>query len=225
MSRLLEALQRRGCEADHLELQSILAISHRVCWKGGRCVAQQVVGLFDTIDDAHGALQDLRQAGVPADTISFVARDATGEYARHLGADRAPAQNGSHAQGHDAMSTGAVVGGVAGLLVGLVALAVPGIGPAIAIGTFTTFLDAGMIGAVTGGFMGILIGAGISEADAHVYAEGVRRGGALVMVEAATPVDADRVAAIFRQHRLVDIDRRREEYRASGWTGFDPAAQ
>ena len=49
--------------------------------------------------------------------------------------------------------------------------------------------------AATGGLVGALVGAGVSETEAHVYSESVRRGGTLVSVRVKDE-DAGRVQAI-----------------------------
>jgi hypothetical protein len=60
----------------------------------------------------------------------------------------------------------------------------------------------------------------VSEADAHVYAEGVRRGGTLVTakVEDAMAADAE---AILKRSNWVNLAERRNAYTAEGWTRFD----
>jgi uncharacterized protein YcfJ len=78
-------------------------------------------------------------------------------------------------------------------------------------------------GAAAGGLIGSLTGAGVSKDHAHVYAEGVRRGGSLVTAR----VDEGRVAAveqIMRRSRWVDPDKRAKLYRDGGWTSFDERA-
>jgi hypothetical protein len=63
---------------------------------------------------------------------------------------------------------------------------------------------------------------GVPEADAHVYAEGVRRGGTLVTAK----VDDGRfpeAEAILKGANWVDPAIRRNAYEQQGWTGFDPA--
>jgi hypothetical protein len=75
---------------------------------------------------------------------------------------------------------GTAVGGAAGLLAGLGLLAIPGVGPVVAAGWLVATAVGAVAGAATGGLIGGLTGAGVSEDDAHVYAEGVRRGGSLV---------------------------------------------
>jgi len=125
-------------------------------------------------------------------------------------------------------TSGAIMGGIAGLLVGLGALAIPGIGPAIAAGTLATTLGttaAGAgLGALTGGLIGALVAAGIPEDEANVYAEGIRRGGTLLMVNADNEMEANRAVEIMRRHHVVDINRRRQEFMQSGWSKFDQNA-
>ena len=97
-------------------------------------------------------------------------------------------------------------------------LAIPGLGPVVAAGWLaSTALGAG-IGAATGGLVGALTGAGVDEADAHVYAEGVRRGGTLVTVRAEDSMAAQ-AADILDDHGTIDIDERQRGWRSEGWSG------
>jgi hypothetical protein len=73
-----------------------------------------------------------------------------------------------------------------------------------------------------GGIIGALTKAGLSEEDAHVYAEGIRRGGALVSAR-ADDADRRRIEEIL-DRSAVDIEQRRAEYRKSGWRRFDASA-
>jgi len=74
-----------------------------------------------------------------------------------------------------------------------------------------------------GGLFGSLTGAGVSEADAHTYSEGVRRGSNLVTVRADEGM-APQVNAVLDGRTPVDPAARRAEYEQAGWKGFDPAA-
>jgi hypothetical protein len=67
------------------------------------------------------------------------------------------------------------------------------------------------------------VGAGVSTEDAHVYAEGVRRGGTLLSVR-VDDGDRGRVESILDRFDAVDIRAREKAYRDSGWTGFDEAS-
>src|SRR5215216_3754325 len=163
-------------------------------------MAKTVVGLFDTFTEAQNVVQQLVNAGFDRNEISVLANDARGEY----GATRAVGETSSTAEGAGAGAVGGgVLGGVLGLLVGVGALAIPGIGPVLAAGPLaaalgtagaSTLVGAG-IGAAAGGVVGGLVGLGIPEEDANMYAEGVRRGGTLVTAQVADNL-ADRAAAI-----------------------------
>src|SRR4029079_19023671 len=63
---------------------------------------------------------------------------------------------------------------------GLALLEIPGVGPVVAAGWLTATAAGAAAGAATGGIVGALTQAGVSDEDAHIYAEGVRRGGTLV---------------------------------------------
>jgi len=177
-----------------------------------------ITALFDTYDHAASAVRAVRDAGIPSADISMIANNVAGE----LDAD-------SHAEEGAAAGAGvgAVAGGGAGLLAGLGAVAIPGIGPVIAAGwllaTAVGALAGAAVGGAAGGLLGALANAGVPEEEAHVYAEGVRRGGTLVSVR-ADDTRADSVAAILSHAEGVDIDARKADYIAEGWRGFDEEA-
>jgi hypothetical protein len=77
---------------------------------------------------------------------------------------------------------GAVVGGTLGLLVGIGALAVPGLGPFIAAGPIVSALAGVGTGGVVGGLIGALVGMGIPEYEAKRYEGLVKSGGILLSV-------------------------------------------
>jgi len=178
-------------------------------------MAFNVIGLFDKPQDAEGAARALRDAGF--DDISFVGNNANNAY--DTGDTEAAEGAGAGATG------GAVLGGLAGLLVGLGALVIPGIGPVVAAGTLATALGSTAvgagIGAASGGLVGGLVGAGVSDDDANVYAEGIRRGGSVLAVTVDSQDQASQVANIMGTYNVVDIKRRGDEYRQSGWSRFD----
>jgi uncharacterized protein (TIGR02271 family) len=61
---------------------------------------------------------------------------------------------------------------------------------------------------------------GVPYEDAYSYAEGVRRGGALVVVESSDD-RAERGMEILRRLHPVDIHERTAQWRQEGWTGYD----
>jgi uncharacterized protein (TIGR02271 family) len=77
---------------------------------------------------------------------------------------------------------------------------------------------------VAGGLIGGLTHVGVSEEDAHYYAEAVRRGGALVTVRAEDNL-AERAAEVMQGHNAVDIDQRAEGWKQGGWSRFDENAE
>src|SRR5262245_54880675 len=137
-----------------------------------------VVGLFEYYQDAERALNELNTRGFGKTDISTAARGRTLQ--EHDGGREVAV---AESAGAGAIG-GTAVGGIAGLLVGIGALAIPGVGPVLAVGPLLTAIgstaaDAG-IGAATGGMIGALVGLGIPEEEANFYAEGVKRGGVLV---------------------------------------------
>jgi hypothetical protein len=79
-------------------------------------------------------------------------------------------------------------------------------------------------GGTAGGLLGALKDAGHTDEEAHVYAEGVRRGGTLVSVRPGNEGDAETARQILAGGAAVDATARGADYRASGWQSFDPAA-
>jgi uncharacterized protein (TIGR02271 family) len=75
-----------------------------------------------------------------------------------------------------------------------------------------------------GGLVSTLVDTGVPEDDANVYAEGVRRGGALVTVQTDDDALAMQAADIMDRHNVQDIDNLGRDYRSSGWSRFDPNA-
>lgn len=154
-------------------------------------------GLYDSYEDAREAVKALEDAGVPSDHISIISNKD--------GKEDIEGQFNNAAEGAGA-GIGAVAGGAGGLLT-------------TAVGTAA----GGVAGGAGGGIVGAMIESGVKEEDAHVYAEGVRRGGVVV----AAKVEDDKVAAseaILRSTRSVDLTARRQAYTTEGWSRFDDAA-
>ncbi len=172
--------------------------------------------LYDDRAHATEAVHELERAGFNEAEVSVIAARPEEEAATR-------SETGDPAGGAAAgASLGTLLGGGAGLLAGFAALAIPGVGPLVAAGWFVTVLTGAGIGAAAGGLVGALTESGVDEREAHVHAEGVRRGGILVTVrgEESRLGEAE---AILRRHHPVDLPAREAEYRAGGWTGHNPA--
>lgn len=173
-------------------------------------MARTVIGLFDNLDQAHRVVQQLVDAGFNRDDIGLVRSNERG------GVATTDANNKTSDVGKDA-GWGAVLGGVAGLVVGLAALAIPGIGPIVAAGPIAAALGGAGIGAVAGGLIGALVGLGVPEEHAQYYAEGIKRGGTLVTVKSPDNM-VQRAVDIMNNNGAIDIDKRAAEWRQAGWT-------
>jgi hypothetical protein len=186
--------------------------------------------LYDSYDAAAGAVSELERAGIPQSDISIIANNAEGWYERDRATGRTTDKVDRDLDGVDdraegaaaGAGIGATLGGVAGLLAGLGLLAIPGIGPVVAAGWLASTAVVAAAGGAVGGLVGALTQSGVSEEDAHVYAEGVRRGGTLVTAR-VPDTDRQRYEAIL-DRSAVDIRERGRLYEEGGWNRFDPDA-
>lgn len=180
-----------------------------------------VTGLFDNYEDASDAVGELEASGVPHADISIVANNSENWYDDDDDTSKA-AEDAAGGAG-----VGAVIGGAGGLLTGLGLMAIPGVGPVVAAGWLAATAVGAVSGAVVGGAAGGIVGAltdsGVPEKDAHVYAEGVRRGGTLVTAKVSDEL-AEEAERILGQSNSVDLQERRSAYEADGWTRFDADA-
>jgi hypothetical protein len=179
-----------------------------------------VTGLYDSYAAAKSAVDALEATGISSSDISVIANNGDGSIV-----DKNHTNAGADA-GVGA-GVGAVVGGAGGLLAGLGMLAIPGVGPVVAAGWLVAAAVGGVggaaVGAATGGIIGSMTNAGVDEREAHLYAEGVRRGGTLV----AARVEGDDVLKardILGRYQPVASVAREAAYRQGGWRGFDEAA-
>ncbi len=180
-----------------------------------------VVALFDDVDTAQRALEELLSNGFDRNDVSVVRTNAKGDYATGSTTDTSAADASGAAAG---AGIGAALGGIAGLVIGLGVLAIPGLGPVIAAGPLATTLAGAGIGAAAGGIIGALTDVGIPENEAGYYAEGIRRGGTLLTVRASDD-KVTRATQILNRFSPVDINQRATEWRSSGWSEFDSNAK
>ena len=182
-----------------------------------------IAHLYDSYQVASEVARALEAAGFQHDHVSVLANQGslpettTQGIPSPLGAESATAAGTGTGTG---ASIGTLLGGGAGLLAGIGALAIPGVGPVVAAGWLVATLTGAGAGAGLGGLVGALTGSGVHSDQAHVYAEGVRRGGTLVTVRADDDLTA-KAESIMLQHNPVDVTNRAASYRDDGWTGFD----
>lgn len=185
--------------------------------------------LYDDYDIAARAVDQLERSGIPAADISIISSNADGWWDKdkpkvsHERIDRDLDNVDDRREGADAgAAIGGTVGGVAGILAGLGMLAIPGLGPVVAAGWLVSTAALGIGGGVVGGIIGALTQSGVSDDEANLYAEGVRRGGTLVTAR-VQDMDAARVEAIL-DRTAINIRNRAVMWEKSGWTRFDPNA-
>jgi hypothetical protein len=136
-----------------------------------------VLGIYRNRSDVERGVNALRQAGFRSADISglFPSGDSNKDFAHEMGT-KAP--EGASA----GVASGLVLGGTLGWLVGVGALAIPGVGPFIAAGPIMAALAGAGVGSALGGVTGALIGYGVPEYEAKRYEGRVKEGGILLSV-------------------------------------------
>lgn len=140
-----------------------------------------VSAVFDNQAEAEQAVSQLRNAGVQDSSISVIAQS---------GNDKPVTTDGSGEEvAKDVIGT-AALGAGAGTLLGIAALAIPGVGPLVAAGAIASTaipgaaLTGAAIGAAAGGVTGLLKDHGVSHEDADYYEGRINQGGVFVSVDA-----------------------------------------
>src|SRR5215213_7031971 len=181
-----------------------------------------ITAFFDDFDSAADAVRRLENSGIQHEDISLIANNEGDRYSDRAGGRRHDIDDRASDGAGTGATVGTLAGGGAGLLAGLGMLAIPGLGPVVAAGWLVSTLVGAGAGAAIGGLTGALVDAGVDENDAHAYAEGVRRGGALVTVR-ASDTEVDRIVDILDDEGTVDFDERENTWRSEGWSGHGDA--
>lgn len=163
---------------------------------------KRIVGVFTTEHEASGAIEELKRHSCRTEDISIIARNKN---------DANTLSDETGTQVPEGMTYGAasggLLGGVTGLLMGIGALAIPGIGPIIAAGPLAATLAGAAVGAGAGGLVGGLIGLGIPEEEAKNYDKYVSEGHILVMVDVEGEPKEQEVYRIFRQFNALNAQQ------------------
>jgi hypothetical protein len=153
-----------------------------------------VFGIYSSREGVERAADVLARSGFPVTDISVLLPESLGT--REMGTEKATkAPEGATA----GAGTGAVLGGTLGLLAGIGALAIPGVGPLIAAGPIMAALAGIGVGGAVGGFTGALIGMGIPEYEAKRYEGRLQKGGILLSVHCDTSEEIDRAKEILER--------------------------
>ena len=183
--------------------------------------------LYDSYNDANRVVLMLEAAGLPVSETSVISNNSDTWCSAPHNAGVVPIRKegaSSKAEGKfEGAAIGAAIGATAATAASLITiLAIPGVGAVVGAGWLAALLGSMAIGGVAGGLLGALTNAGISEEDAQVFVEGVRRGGTLVAAR-VPQAEVPRIEAMMNQS-AVNLGERRELYRRSGWQCFDPNA-
>ncbi|HEY5755301.1 MAG TPA: hypothetical protein VIU34_05730 [Steroidobacter sp.] len=159
-----------------------------------------VYGIANTPEQAESIVTRLQSLGIQSSDVSVLFPDKAGtrDFA-HEKNTKAP--EGATTGGLAGMG----VGGALGLLAGIGALAIPGVGPLIAAGPIMAALSGAAVGGATGGLIGALVGLGIPELEAKQYEGKVRAGNILISVHTANGDERARAKQALEESGATDV--------------------
>jgi hypothetical protein len=159
-----------------------------------------VFGIYKSVGHAEASVDQLLAAGFSNGDVSVLLPDneSTKDFAHHKDT-KAP--EGTAA----GVTAGGAIGGTLGVLAGIGALAIPGLGPFIAAGPIMAGLAGLGVGGAVGGLIGALVGMGIPEYEAKRYEGLLKAGGILLSVHCDTSEEIDRAEKILKNTGAEDI--------------------
>jgi hypothetical protein len=159
-----------------------------------------VFGIYRNADQAERVVERLREERFSNDDISVLLQDNEGSK------DFAHEKNTKAPEGTTTgVTAGGVIGGTLGLLAGIGALAIPGVGPFIAAGPIMGALAGLGVGGAVGGLIGALVGMGIPEYEAKRYEGHIKAGGVLLSVHCDTSEEITRAKDLLKHTGAKDI--------------------
>src|SRR6202030_3593260 len=159
-----------------------------------------VFGIYHTRAQAEQSVDRLLAAGFSNDDVSVLLPDnQTSKDFAHEKNTKAPEGTAT------GVTTGGAIGGTLGLLAGIGALAIPGVGPFIAAGPIMGALAGLGVGGAVGGLIGALVGIGIPEYEAKRYEGRIKEGGVLLSVHCDTSDEITRAKDLLKQTGAEDI--------------------
>ena len=172
--------------------------------------------IFPSRSAAETAVDRLVTAGFSNSDVSVLMSDSEGSK------DFATEKNTKAPEGTTTgVGIGGTVGGTLGLLAGLGALAIPGVGPLIAAGPIMGALAGLGIGGAVGGLVGALVGLGIPEYEAKRYGGRVKDGGILVSVHCDSSEEVSRAEDVLKQAGGEDVASSGEKFVSSHTANVD----
>jgi hypothetical protein len=158
-----------------------------------------IAAFYRTRSEGEAALNALLAGGFTRNEVSFVSGDTTGHETLAVG----PIESvGAETE----TERDAFIGGAVGMVAGAIATVIPGLGLLLLAGPLAGAIGGLTVGAAAGGIVGLLKDHGISKEEAEFYAEGVKRGGALVTVKGITQEREKQAQEILDQHHPIDTE-------------------
>jgi hypothetical protein len=159
-----------------------------------------VFGIYSNYANVENGVDGLKAAGFSNRDISVLFPESAGTK------DFAVAKATKAPEGATAgAGTGLVVGGAMGWLLGIGALAIPGLGPFIAAGPIMAALAGAGVGGTVGGIAGAFVGIGIPEYEAKRYEGRVKDGGILLSVHSDSSETTKQAKEILESTGAQDI--------------------
>jgi hypothetical protein len=159
-----------------------------------------VYGIYRDRTSVENAVDKLLSAGFRSEDISVLLPENVGT--KDFAATKGTKAPEGAATG---VTAGGVVGGTLGLLAGIGALAIPGLGPFIAAGPIMGALAGLGVGGAVGGLVGALVGMGIPEYEAKRYEGRIKEGGILLSVHCDNSEWVNRAKELLKQTGAEDI--------------------
>lgn len=199
----------------------------------GGFMSKAVFGLASNDEHARHIVDRLISEGFSNEDISILYPDPNKDRIRtnesgdvvyedlttHKNAKKGHLTTEKHSKAPEGGVTGAAAGGILGgslgLLAGIGALAIPGLGPFIAAGPIMAALSGSAVGGGVGLLVGALIGSGIPEYEAKKYESGLKEGKILISVHTDSGEEIKRANEILKNENAKDISSTREKTKSS----------
>ena len=157
-------------------------------------------GIYKTSQQAESAVDRLVSAGFASSDVSVLLPDSRNSH------EFAHEKNTKAPEGTTTgVTAGGLLGGSLGLLAGIGALAIPGLGPFIAAGPIMGALAGVGVGGAVGGLIGALVGMGIPEYEAKRYEGRVKEGGVLLSVHCNSSEQVSHAKDVLKETGAEDV--------------------
>ena len=165
-----------------------------------------VIGIVETRAEAETLIERLQAGGFGSKDLSVLFPDTNGSQTF------AYEHNTKAPEGATAgVGIGGVIGGTLGVLAGIGALAIPGLGPFIAAGPIMAGLSGLAAGAAVGGISGALVGLGIPEYEAKMYEDRLKAGNILVSTHVQNDTERKTALDIFKATGVKHVNTQTEK--------------